>query len=126
MENLAIMLVRNCDFTFLPFPMSVNFKSGLSRNLLGLGLLVGLNPLWTASLVKALPPPDDIPEEILRTEIITEARSPVDGESLTPAEYAELREKLREELPPNIANSIESQFLLLRLRKAFTTIIPFF
>ena len=39
----------------------------------------------------ALPPPEDLPEEILRTEIITEARSPIDGQPITPAEYAKLQ-----------------------------------
>jgi hypothetical protein len=41
-----------------------------------------------ADPASALPPPEDLPEEILRTEIITEARSPVDGRPLTPSEYA--------------------------------------
>ena len=39
----------------------------------------------------ALPPPEDLPEEILRTDIITEARSPIDGQPITPAEYAQLQ-----------------------------------
>jgi hypothetical protein len=39
----------------------------------------------------SLPPPEDLPEEILRTEIITEARSPIDGQPITPAEYAQLQ-----------------------------------
>ncbi len=51
------------------------------------GLLLGSTPL-----VAALPPPSDVPEEILRTEIITQARSPVDGTALTPGEYAALLE----------------------------------
>ncbi|NER34445.1 MAG: hypothetical protein F6J93_10540 [Oscillatoria sp. SIO1A7] len=37
-----------------------------------------------------LPPPEDIPEEILRGQIITEARSPIDGQPMTVAEYARL------------------------------------
>ena len=47
--------------------------------------------LLTAAPAIALPPPDDLPEEILRTEIITEARSPIDGQPLTAAEYAQLQ-----------------------------------
>jgi hypothetical protein len=46
--------------------------------------------LGTAEVI-ALPPPEDLPEEILRTEIITEARSPIDGQPLTAAEYAQLQ-----------------------------------
>lgn len=41
--------------------------------------------------VGALPPPEDLPEEILRTEIITEARSPINGQPITPAAYAQLQ-----------------------------------
>ncbi len=47
-------------------------------------------PFGIASL-HALPPPEDVPEEILRTDIITEARSPTDGQPITPAEYAQLQ-----------------------------------
>ncbi len=49
-------------------------------------------PFGIASL-HALPPPEDLPEEILRTEIITEARSPIDGQPITPAEYIQLQLK---------------------------------
>lgn len=51
------------------------------------GMLLGITPLATA-----LPPASDVPEEILRTEIITQGRSPVDGTPLTPDEYAALLE----------------------------------
>lgn len=36
------------------------------------------------------PPSIDIPEEVLRAEIITEARSPIDGKPLSAIEFAEL------------------------------------
>lgn len=42
----------------------------------------------------ALPPPEDVPEEILRTEIITEARSPIDGTPISASQYAALQEDL--------------------------------
>jgi hypothetical protein len=51
------------------------------------GILLGITPR-----AAALPPASDVPEEILRTEIITQGRSPVDGTPLTPAEYAALLE----------------------------------
>ena len=44
-----------------------------------------------AQSVLALPPPEDTPEEVLRTEIFLTARSPVDGKPLTAAEYAQLQ-----------------------------------
>lgn len=76
----------------------------------------------------AVPPPEDEPEERLRTEIILEARSPIDGQPLTAAEYAELEAQLEAEsrnigtVPPDIRRLIG----LLRLRKALRTILPFF
>ena len=36
------------------------------------------------------PPVIDIPEEVLRAEIITEARSPIDGKPLSAIDFAEL------------------------------------
>lgn len=49
---------------------------------------------------EALPPPEDIPEEILRTEIILEGRSPLDGKPLSAAEYAELEARLAQRAYP--------------------------
>lgn len=83
--------------------------------------------LYPSSL-QALPPANDPPEEVLRTEIITEARSPLDGKSLTAAQYAQLQTELqRESVNPRDAVSPEVRRLigLLRLRKLIKTIIPF-
>ncbi|WP_026104294.1 hypothetical protein [Anabaena sp. PCC 7108] len=76
-------------------------------------------------VVMALPPPEDTPEEILRTEIITEARSPIDGKRLTAAEYAELQAQLQMSPPPKLDAKIRDQIFLLRLRKALLQIFPF-
>jgi hypothetical protein len=82
-------------------------------------LLIPLNAV-------ALPPPEDIPEEILRTEIITEGRSPVNGEALNAAEYAQLQEKLAtSENPPAISPKLKELIFLLNIRKFFKTITPF-
>ena len=70
----------------------------------------------------ALPPPEDIPEEILRTEIITEARSPLDGKPLTAAEYAELQVELAEaKMPPELSPQVREIIFLLQLRR----LLPF-
>lgn len=75
----------------------------------------------------ALPPPEDLPEEVLRTEIVTEARSPIDGEWLTAAEYAELEAELQRN--PELYNSISSEIreiiFLLQVRRAVRSIAPF-
>lgn len=75
----------------------------------------------------SLPPAEDTPEEILRTEIIIEARSPVDGKPLTPAEYAELQAKLEAGPPlePKLSPQVRQTIELLRLRKFIRTFFPF-
>jgi len=74
----------------------------------------------------SLPPPEDVPEEILRTEIITEARSPIDGKPLTAAEYAQLQAELAQNpVPPDVNPKLKRLIFLLRLRQMLRTIIPF-
>ena len=75
----------------------------------------------------ALPPPEDTPEEILQTEIITEARSPLNGEPLTAAEYAELIAELQAgpDLQPDLAPEVEYIIYLLQLRQAVRSVFPF-
>jgi len=87
-------------------------------------ILVGVSSHWGKPVI-ALPPPEDTPEEILRTEIITEARSPIDGKRLTAAEYAELQAQLQTSPPPKLDAKIRDQIFLLRLRKALLQIFPF-
>ncbi len=86
--------------------------------------LVLLSSHWQ-QLTIALPPAADIPEEILRTEIITAARSPVDGKLLTAAEYAELQAKLQTAPPPKLNTRVRENIFLLRLRKLLFRIFPF-
>lgn len=72
-------------------PQPINFKGSCHTLSIQL-ILVGGMLLAIAPRAVALPPESDIPEEILRTEIITQGRSPIDGTPLTPAEYAALLE----------------------------------
>jgi hypothetical protein len=81
--------------------------------------------IHTSKPVLSLPPPEDIPEEILRTEIITAARSPIDGKPLTAAEYAELQANLQIVPPPKLDPKIRENIFLLRLRKGLLQIFPF-
>lgn len=94
-------------------------KAGLGWGLgLGLGVAIALPSV-------ALPPPEDIPEEILRAEIIIEARSPVDGQSLSPAEYALLKENIAESLfPPTVNPKLQQIVFLLNILKFVRTVIP--
>ena len=73
-----------------------------------------------------LPPADDVPEEILRTEIIFEARSPMDGSLISPAEYAQLQTELAAPQTTLTLNSnIRYIIFLLQARRAFKPVIPF-
>lgn len=95
--------------------------------LIGLVIAVssGLMPV-NLEVSLALPPPEEIPEEVLRTEIITEARSPLDGKLLTAAEYAQLRAQLAESpFPPELNPQIRQIILLLEVRRFIKTILPF-
>ena len=93
---------------------------------IGTSLLTGL----ISSVIlpaQGLPLPEDTPEEVLRTEIITEARSPVDGKPLTAAEYAELQVQLQA-VPPlksQVSPKVKELITLLRLRKLIRTVVPF-
>ncbi|MEM9273286.1 MAG: hypothetical protein AAGA80_10045 [Cyanobacteria bacterium P01_F01_bin.143] len=70
----------------------------------------------------ALPPPEDIPEEILRNEIILEGRSPIDGKALNPAEYAELQIQLQESnFAQQLNPDIQEIIFLLQARKFIKT-----
>jgi len=73
----------------------------------------------------ALPPPEDLPEEIARTEIITEARSPLDGSSITAAEYAEQQASLQTApYPPDAPQRFRDLVLLLQLRRFLRPFLP--
>lgn len=87
--------------------------------------LLSLSSMVMAMPAIALPPPEDVPEEVLRTEIITEARSPIDGKPLTAAEYAELRAKLATSAyPPQVSADIKHLIFFLRLRQLIRPILP--
>ena len=74
------------------------------------------------NLGQALPPPEDTPEEILRTEIILGGRSPLDGKALTSAEYAELQAQLQERgLTANLNSDVRQIIFLLQIRKFIKT-----
>ncbi len=78
---------------------------------------------------KNLAPDEDIPEEVLRTEIYTDARSPIDGKLLTATEYVELMDQLRslDHIPPEnfVSPKVREVVELLRLRKLLRQFIPF-
>jgi hypothetical protein len=87
-------------------------------------ILVGLSG-HSGKAVMTISPQEDIPEEILRTEIILEARSPIDGTKMTAAEYAQLQAQIQINPPPRLNANIRDQIFLLQLRKALLQLFPF-
>ncbi|MEA5601709.1 hypothetical protein [Nostoc sp. UHCC 0252] len=106
----------------------MGIKAREAVNFLGLIVITAtffvLNGYW-GSMVIALPPPEDTPEEILRTQIIIEARSPIDGRFLTAAEYIQVQAQLQQVPPPKLDPKIRDQIFLLRLRKTLLQFFPF-
>jgi hypothetical protein len=89
-----------------------------------LTVLLGITFVQTQPVL-CLPQPEDVPEEVLRTEIITEARSPIDGKPLTASEYAQLKAQLEDRSPPSqVSPKIRRLIFLLRLRQLLRTITP--
>lgn len=87
-------------------------------------ILVWLSGNWV-NLVVALPPVEDTPEEILRTEIIIDARSPIDGSPLTAAQYVLLQERLQTTPPPKLDPTIRQNIFLIRIRRVLLQLFPF-
>ncbi|XHX80413.1 MAG: hypothetical protein RBJ76_10935 [Stenomitos frigidus ULC029] len=89
-------------------------------------LLIGLSLIAIAPAL-ALPNPEDKPEEVLRSEIITGARSPIDGKPITASEYAQLQAELQTPAPsrPQLGRELEKNLNLLRLRRFIKTFFPF-
>lgn len=101
-------------------PFNIKLIAGIS--------VIGGFGFTSAYQVQGLPPPQDTPEEVLQTVIITEGRSSIDDKPLTAAEYAELQARLQstEAVKPDIAPQIQTKITLLRFRKLIRSIIPFF
>lgn len=82
--------------------------------------------LWDYSSGLTLPPPDDIPEEVLATEIITEARSPLNNEELTTEEYTTLKtEQAESKYPPQLSSEVRHTVFLLRILNLMRKVSPF-
>ncbi len=69
----------------------------------------------------------EIPEEVLQTEVVTTARSPIDNRPLTATEYAELKTEIdrANQVPPKLSNKLRNTVALLKLRKFIKTVLPF-
>jgi hypothetical protein len=69
----------------------------------------------------------EIPEEVLQTEVITSARSPIDNQPLTATQYAELKTEIdrTNQVPPRLSPKLRNTIALLKVRKFIKTVLPF-
>jgi hypothetical protein len=89
-----------------------------------------LSPLTVvqSTVVFALPPADDVPEEILRTQIVLDARSPIDGKPMTPAEYAAFQAQQEAAMQPpatQLSPQVRGVVTALKLRRFVKRFLPF-
>lgn len=118
-----MQITRIIEFDILKDTHQHNFKIfSLGKPTLTILLLTCLQPLPCLSL----PPAQDVPEEILRTEVIFAGRSPVDGKPLSASKYEELAELTESRFKPQIKGDIQQLIFLLQIRKLIKTIIPFY
>lgn len=74
----------------------------------------------------ALPPEDEVPEEVLRTRVITEARSPIDGKPLSAGDYARLQEQLQDvNDTESVSSDLAQLIFLLQARRVVRPVLPF-
>lgn len=70
---------------------------------------------------------EDLPEEILRGEIITEARSSLDGQILSAEQYAALMTELQTSpFAPELKPNLNRLIFLLQLRQFIRLLFPVF
>jgi len=98
----------------------------IKPNLWGWILGLSLSSLGLTNPSVALPPPEETPEEVLRTQIILEARSPIDGKPLTAAQYVQLKADLAESpYPPQLSPEVQNVIFLLQIRQMLKILTPF-
>ncbi len=76
-----------------------------------------------ASPALSLPPPEDIPEEILRAQPNLSSRSALDNAPLSPSERA-MGSPAERSAPIEIAPELQQLIFLLRVRQAYLRIFP--
>lgn len=108
----------------MPFSwVSIRVSAVVCGCVAGMATIAGLG----AFPALALPPADEIPEEVLRNHVELGGRSPLDNSEVSATEYAELEALLQESQETNSRVSPELQRLivLLKLRKLLRSVTPF-
>ena len=115
------------------FPQSKSFQSPWRSLCIAIATLIFVANscmAWKAVALDLLsspelPSPEDIPEEVARTEIITEARSSINGNLVSAVEYAEEQTSLRTTpYPPTAPQKFRDLVLLLQFRRLLRPFLP--
>ena len=69
---------------------------------------------------------EDVPEEVLRSEILLDGRSSFTGERLSATEYAEMQSEIERTnaVEPPVAPKLRTLVGLIQLRKFIKTVLP--
>jgi hypothetical protein len=92
------------------------------------GLLLGFG-YERNCLAQATAVAEDVPEEMLQTQVQIEAHSSVTGRAQVAEDYAQEQQELQvaaTQVPPQLDPSIYRTVELLRLRKLLKSLLPFF
>jgi hypothetical protein len=95
--------------------------------LIGSMLILGA-PIAVPTIAQTTSPtPNEIPEEVLQTEVITSGRSAIDNQPLTATQYAEQKTEIdrANQVPPKLSSKLRNTVALLKLRKFIKTVLPF-
>jgi hypothetical protein len=90
-------------------------------------------PLVYPNAAIAAPTPEqnfleaEIPEEVLRTQIILDVRSPIDGTPMSPVEYAEFqaRQEALYQPPATVSEEVRGVVRALKIRRFIKRVLPF-
>jgi hypothetical protein len=91
-----------------------------------MGFLVSAIVLLPMPVRAVEPIVEEIPEEVLRGEILLDGRSPLTGERLSATEYAEMQSDLEKTnaVTPQVAPKLRNLVGLIKLRKFIKTVLP--
>jgi hypothetical protein len=90
----------------------------------GLVTAIALMPVSVkAAEVKVL---EEVPEEVLRSEILLDGRSSFTGERLSATEYAEMQSEIEQTntVEPQVSPKLRTLVGLVKLRKFIKTVLP--
>lgn len=96
----------------------------MTLTLSSIGFSVSPTQAQSASVTDVLV--EEVPEEVLRQDLILDARSPLDGQPLSAIEYAELQVEIERlnQVTPQVSPKLRQLIGLLKFRKILKKVLP--